>query len=263
MGARLIWFSLLVLMVFLLAGCGGKGYKVSREEYRLRVQTLGVLPLMVDEQSTISHPQRREIIELLRRHNASRHERLVEMIREEKSYFDVRVVSGDPRMLFDRLVAGRVMRGKGAELHRSYEFDSQNARLLAGNNVVDALLVVVMNGVTRPEKRRDRALLSYLEAEYNSVLVSAAVIVPSGAVIWEYPAGKSFLDLQYPDFDEAHYNKADAVKIKNISLDGLNRALAESGGGVFNRSAYPGAYQGLFAEIAGALDTGLLNPLKP
>ncbi len=252
-----------LLLTLLLAGCAGGFYKIPKEEYRQRVQTLGVLPLMFDNGSTISRADREEVVSLLRRHNAGKEIRLINMLREEKIYFDVRSIAGDPDQYFSRLVTGATQRGQGGEAYRSYRFDPQAVRQLAERNQVDGVLVIIFNGVSRSEKRRDRALLSYLEAPYNSIMVTAAVVVPTGEIIWEYPGREVFLPLQYADFDEAYYNKSDAVKIKEISLAGLDRALAESGKGVFNRTAFPSLYQELFDKIGGALKPGMLNTLKP
>lgn len=254
----------LFLLPLLLFGCGGGAYKMPREEYRERVKTLGVLPLMVDEESTIRYPQRQELVDLLRRHSSGREEKLAETVRESKSYFDVRVVPGDPRELFRRLVKGSSLRGQGDALYRRYQFDGAAAAEIASENRVDALLVVVLNGVERVEKRRDRGTsLAYLEAPYNSIQTTSAVVLPSGELAWEHGGepGEVFLPLQYPDFDEAHHNNTDAVKIKFVTLTGLERALTEPAKGMMVRVQYPGIYLVLFEKIASALDPGPINPL--
>ncbi|BCR06511.1 hypothetical protein DESUT3_35800 [Desulfuromonas versatilis] len=259
---RLFALLLTLLLALLLAGCGNGFYKIPKEEYRQRVQTLGVLPLMYDNGSTISRGDREDVVTLLRRHNAGKEIRLVNMLREEKAYFDIRSVAGDPEQFFSSLVTGATMRGQGDQAYRSYRFDPQAVRQIADRNLVDGILVVILNGVTRTETRRDRALLSYLEAPYNSILVTAAVVAPTGEIVWEYPGREAFLPLQYPDFDEAYYNKSDAVKIKEITLPGLDRALTESGKGIFNRSSFPNLYQTLFDKLVGELKPGMLNMLK-
>jgi hypothetical protein len=258
---RLVWF----LLPLLLLGCSGAAYKMPKEEYRERVRALGVLPIMVDADSTISHPDRQQVIEMLRRWNTGKEEELISMLRSQKGYFDVRAVKGDPQQLFARLVKGSTMRGKGSSFYRRYLFDTAAASELASANVVDGFLVVIMNGVERTETRHDRGpLLAYLKAPYDSILVTAAVVLPSGEIAWEYPSGpgENFLDLQYPAFDEAFYNKTDEVKIKYISLAGLERTLAEPDKTLFGRKKLPLKYNELFERIAGALNPGLLNPLR-
>ncbi|MEJ2698173.1 MAG: hypothetical protein P8Z70_00690 [Desulfuromonadales bacterium] len=250
----------LLLLPLLLTACGGGLYKIPKEEYRAKVQTLGVVPLLIDENSTISHPERQKVLNLLRRDNVGKEEGLIKLIREQKGYFDVRKVPGDPRQMFNALVTSSTLRGQGSETFRHYQFNSTEVSSLARDNAVDALLVVVMNGIVRPEKVWDRTRLNYLEANYNSIIVTAAVVLPTGEIAWEYSS--PFLPLQYPDFDEAYYNKTDAVKIKYISTQGLARALAEPQESLFGHSKFPRVYGELFDRIASALKPGMLNPFK-
>ena len=130
--------------------------------------------------------------------------------------------------------------------------------------MVDAILVVIFNGVDRDEKRWDRTKLTFLRANYNVILASAMVLTADGQVLWEYHGkpGESFLPLQYPDFDEAHYNKTEEVKIRHISLAGLERTLAERSNSLFSRASGPLPYQNLFDQLASELNPGMINPLR-
>lgn len=254
--------ALLFFLCFLLVACGHGRFKIPKEAYRQRVKTLGVLPLLLDEGSAVRHPEREELLALLRRHNAGKSERLVALLREGKGYFDIRSISGDPRSLFDSLVSGGTAVGQADRRYRSYRFRSEAVAELAAREVVDALLIVVMYGVERHERRWDRVPTTYLEADYNSIVVTAAVVSPTGELLWEFPGMSDgpFLPLQYPDFDEAYYNRSDAVRIRYISLAGLERVLTEKERGLLARSDFPRRYRELFGEIVSALDPGLLNP---
>jgi len=252
--------TLLLLGVF-LGGCGGGSFKLPKDEYRERVRTLGVLPLLVDADSAITHPERPAVVDLLYRSSVGKEQPLIERLREEKAYFDVRPVAGDPRGLFGRLVVSSSLRGQGEELYRRYQFSGQAAAQIARDNVVDALLVVVLNGVARPAKRWDRRSLDYLEGEYNEIEATASVVLPSGEIAWELPV-RDFLSLQYPDFDEAYWNRSQEVKVKYITAAGLERTLAEQGQGVFGKSPLPQRYEKLLDAIAEALQPGLANPFK-
>lgn len=255
------WF--LLFPILLLAGCGGF-FKVPQSEYRQKVQTLGVLPLLVDGSSVITHPDREAVVELLRRQSMDKHPLLIELLKEQKGYFDIRPVKGDPRELFRTLVKSDSLRGEGANVYRYYDFNPKTAADLAERNVVDALLVIILHGEVRSAKRWDRRHLAYLEAPYNEILATAAVLMPSGDVVWEYPgaADGAFLFLQYPDFDEAFYNKSDSVKIKYISYAGLERTLEEPDRSLFGRTTFPSRYLELFESVAAALKPRLLNPFK-
>lgn len=257
--------SMVILLVaLLLSGCSGGFFKIPKEEYRQTVRTLGVLPLLVDEASTITHPEREEVVALLRRTSAGQEGRLMELLRAQKAYFDVRPVTGDPRQLFASLVKTVRLRGEGEKLYRHYDFTDATVASLAQRNVVDALLVVILNGVERSEKRWDRMHLNYLEASYNDVVATAAVVLPSGEIVWEYPGEEGFLPLQYPDFDEASYNKTDRVRVKYITPVGLERTLAEQDRGLLGKKAFSRRYQDLFDSMVAALRPGLPlpNPFK-
>ncbi len=257
------WFLVSVLML-LTMGCGGGSFTVPKDQYREQVQTLGVLPLMLDEASDIDHPERDAVTEMLRRYNVATQGLLIDTLKGSNNYFDVRAVPGDARGIFSRLVTGRKLKGNDDELHRGYVFNATEIASLAEKNVVDALLLVIFNGIERPEKRWDRTRLTYLEAKYNVILVGAMVITPGGRILWEYHGepGEGFLSLQYPDFDEAHYNNTDEVKIRFISIPGLERALAEKETSLFGKGSWPRLHQKLFDELVSELSPGMINPLR-
>jgi hypothetical protein len=251
---------LAALLTLFLAGCADGVYKVPREEYRSQVKTLGVLPLLVDGGSEIRHPERRQVLELVRRASAGREVGLVELLRDKKAYFDVRVIPGDGDALLRRLARTRRSVDDATGGHR-YRFQAEAVARLAREHVVDALLVVIIDGAVRSERRWDRTRLSYLEAAFNSLLAYAAVVLPSAEVVWEYrsPVGKPFLALQYPDFDEAHYNYSDQVRPRYLSLAGLERALAAPAGNWFGQSQLPEVFHDLFKDLAAGLKPGLLE----
>lgn len=243
----------LAVVVF-LAGCQSGTYKVPREEFKQQIRTLGVLPLFVDEASRIQHPQRDEVVRLLQRHSGAQEERLIQVLRDGGAFFDVRHVNRDPRPLFSRLAMPVVDAGAD-EL--TYRFSPQLARQLTEEVVVDALLVVILHGREVVERRwdRDRTRLHYLEAPYNNILATAVVIDRDAQVLWRLGSGpgENFLALQYADFDEAFYNKADAVRLKFLTLEGIEKTLAEPQSGILTRSGYPKVYAELFDRIGKGL----------
>lgn len=253
---------LLVVLAVSLTACGAGSFKVDKEEYRQRVRTLGVVPLLVDANSSLEHPRSQEVAELLRRTCVGQQKYLVDMLKEKKGYFDVRSLSGDGGALFGNLIQGRVWQEGDRGPYHHYSFNAQAIAELTRRNSTDALLVVVLNGAVRNEKRWDRTRLSYLEAPFNSVLATAAVVLPSGEILWEYQGGASFLNLQYPAFDEAYYNQSDEVATRFISLAGLERHLESSGRKWLQETALPQPYQELFDQLAAELKPGLLNPFK-
>ena len=256
---RRIWMLLLLLS---LCGCASGSYKLSPDQYRQQVKTLGVVPVLVDDQSTILHPERQAVLDLLARQSDGKAPWLVEALRERKGYFDVREVSADPRTLFGTLIAGSTISGDGDKRQRRYQFQPAAVSELCRQNTVDGLLVVVLNGVMRPEKRwdRDKTTLNFLETDYNDILASAAVVLPSGMVAWENAGGgDAFLALQYPDFDEAYFNAAEGVKLHFVTVAGLERILARRDGGILFKSSLSQRYKSLFDSLADALTPGLVE----
>lgn len=252
---------LMVLTIFLTA-CGAGSFKVDKEEYRQRVRTLGVVPLLIDANSQLEHPRSQEVVELLWRTSIGQQQSLVDMLKEQPGYFDVRPVPGDGVALFSSLIQGRNWQEGDRGPYHHYSFNARTVSELTRRNSTDALLVVVLNGSVRNEKRWDRTRLSYLEAPFNSVLVTAAVVLPSGEILWEYQGGEPFLNLQYPAFDEAYYNQSDEVATRFISLAGLERHLESSGRKWLQETPLPQPYQELFDQLAAELKPGLLNPFK-
>ncbi len=252
----------LLVLTLSLTACGAGSFKVNKEEYRQRVRTLGVVPLLVDANSHIEHPRSQEVVELLRRTSSGQSQHLVDMLKKEKGYFDVRSVSGGSGALFGSLIQGRSLQEGERGPYHHYSFNVRTVAELTRRNTADALLIVVLNGAVRSEKRWDRTRLSYLEAPFNSILATAAVVLPTGEILWEYQGGGAFLNLQYPAFDEAYYNQSDEVPTRFISLAGLERHLESSGRKWMQETALPQPYLELFDQLATELKPGLLNPFK-
>jgi len=250
---RLLLASLLPLM--LLTACGGGVYHLPRQDYQQQLKTLGVLPLLVDRGQAVRYPDPERLYALLADEVRGHEQQLVERLRKKKAYFDVRQITGSPDALALSLLAGSTTGEDG----RHYRFDPAGVAAVAADHVVDGLLVVVLYGAERLETRRDRNLISYLDASYATIRARVAVLKADGTLAWEYPVreGYKFLDLEYPDFDEAYYNKTDQVKVKPITLEGLRRTLEEQESGLFSQSEYPKLFERLFDDLVSALEPGL------
>lgn len=248
-----------LLAGLLLVGCSSGMYKVPKEEYRSQVKTLGVLPIIVDDQSAINHSQRAEIVSLLRRTAIGKLESSIEQLRQKKGYFDVRYVGEDPRQLLQQLIVGPLPAAEKTGLPGGYRFSAAGAKQLIGQKVVDALLVVVLSGVEHEEKRRSRNKLETLTTTFNDIMATATVIDARGRVLWEMNGAEAYqlLALQYPDFDEAFFNRTDAVVLKEVRLEGLERVLTvEQKEGQPLRMAP--AYRDLIDTLVDALSPSLL-----
>jgi len=221
------YLAVFAMLVLLVSGCAAlQGGEVKQP----RVRTLGVLPVMVDAE-TIDHSAREELADLLRQSMADIDNRVVEELREKGDYFDVRLIDMSADALLSQMVASRVRIGEGEATHNEYTFKPEVMSRLTEENLVDAVLVIIVNGINRTEKRwkEGRFTLDFLETKYRSVLYWAAVVAPPDEHLWvrrQLP-GVVFMWLDYPDFTEAYWNGTDKVQVKEITVAGLGRTLGK------------------------------------
>jgi len=256
--------TLQILMVFLLllmfTGCASKHYQVTPEIYRERVKVLGVLPIMVDAESTILHPQRQEIVAILQQSAAEKYLRLSEQLGASAGYREVRPVIIDAPSQWQLFTGKTLQTGKDGTFRR-YQPAPDAVSALAHSAGVDGLLVVILNGVENKGKRWEgRGGPRYLEANFNEIQATVMVLAATGEILWEKPgaSGAPFVDLQYVDFSEAYHNKTDEVVVRFITPDGLSRALQASDKGPFDKEAFSTLYRRLFDSLAEGLAVGRL-----
>jgi len=249
------------LLIIFISGCASGKYQIPKKEYQTRVQVLGVLPLMVDYNSSLTYPQKDVLFDMLARSVSGKHELLVEQLKKKKGYFDVRALSVSPELTaLSLLSAGSPHDESGWP--QGYAFDAATISEIAKQNVVDAVLLVVFSGEQIEETRRSRTKLETLTTRFNDIRATAAVIDRNGQTLWQLAGKESFqaLVLQYADFDEAYFNKTDLVRVKNISLSGIERVLDEDPDkdGILKP---PEMYTNLFSEIVSGISPSLLDSL--
>ena len=243
---------LIIVLCLLFSGCAA----TKSVEAEKRVKTLGVLPVLIDEE-TIDYSNSDGLVALLEESSQGVDEWLIDGLRKKGDYFDVRRIDLPPAQLYGQIVSGRNVVGEDAASHHTYSFDPAGVTALVDDHLVDAVLVVVVNGIKRHEKRWSphSTRFEYLETDYRSLLYSAAVVAAPAEILWDRkpPAGDFFLRLDYPDFSEAFWNLTDEVHVKEISLPGLERRLAERDEGMFIKTTTPKVYDDLVRELVGAL----------
>ena len=249
---------LVVVICSLLVACAGlTGQKVSEENRRVR--TLGVLPLLVDVES-IDYANRDGLVALLEETSQDVDDWLIEELRKKGTYFDVRKIEGDGQF-FGQIVANRSVAGEDAASHHLYTFEPGGISGLTEAHLVDAVLVVIVNGIDRSEKRWSphNTRMEYLTTNYRSLQYTAAVVAAPAEQLWtrKIPAGDFFLRLDYPDFTEAFWNRTDNVRVKEITLPGLQQTLAENETGLFVDSTRSKLYAAMVRELVGALKKGM------
>jgi len=249
--------------VLLLAGCADKTqFTVSVEEYQQKVRTLAVLPVLVDGE-TIDHPQAADVALMLEQEGRALAAQLVERLRKKGGYFDVRLA---PAVSLVDLVAAKATVGEEAATHLEYTLSTPAVAETCETAVADAVLAVFIHGVKRTEKRWNphSMRLEYLSTAFSSVLWTAEVVDKSGTLLWRHvePAGEVLLPLDYADFTEAYWNRSDEVKVKPITLRGLQRTVSEPNEGLFVNKELPKLFDGMVQTMVDQLSPGLFSGIK-
>lgn len=229
---RMLKFLPVVLVSIFIFGCSHNYYNVPKEAYESKVRVLGVAPLLVDADSEIRYPDKEALIGLVRDTNRRNEKELVALLKDTGAYFSVLHLPDDPDQLVGKLVYRRERRNDADVAYNKYFFKVQELRDYITRNGVDAVMFVVVSGITKKESIRSSNLLSYLDSSYDYLIMTAQILDADGTVLWEYPNFRQrllsfppLLPLQYPDFDEAEANASDKVEVKFKTMEGIGRAL--------------------------------------
>ncbi len=255
---RLILLSMLIVTSF---GCARNYYNVPKETYESKVKVLGVTPIFVDGASDIKHPEKEGVVAIAKDSARKNERKLVRMLKETGKYFSVRFIEEDADKLYANLYDRSEKRDDAGIVYNKYFFKKDEIRRQIRDNNVDALMVVVISGITKRNKLYSSNHLSYLESDYNGLIMTAQVIDADGALLWEYPNFRqSFVSLpdfyfiQYPDFDEAAANETDKVEVKFKTLPGITRALQRKEKDVLRRELRVSRlYSSIFSDMISLL----------
>ena len=223
---------LLGAVLTLISGCARNFYNVPRETFEKKVRVLGVAPIMLDAESDIRYPEKEALVSLLKEFNRKNNRELVAQCKASNIFFLVQPLADDPDQLFSTLYFRREKRDDAGIIYNKHFFKGPELRELITKNKMDALMVVVMSGLTKHGRRYSSNLIHYLESDYNNIILTAQILDADGTILWEYPNFRqrspsfpSFLALQYPDFDEAAANESEKVQVRFKTIDGIRRAL--------------------------------------
>ncbi len=223
---------LLPLLMLLLAGCATNYYNIPREAYEKKVKVLGVAPVLLDADSDIRHPEKAEILRIVREANRKNEKELVEILKGNGEYFAVRYLDEDPDQLFSAIGSRRERRDDAGIVYNKYFYKPEEIKKFIEKHNVDAAMIVTVSGISMIEKIYSNNFMAVLEDSYNKLIMTAQIIDAQGNLLWEYPnfrqkfiAYTPLFALQYPDFEEARANLTDQVVIKNKSIPGIGRAF--------------------------------------
>ncbi len=253
---------LLVTVCAFVFGCASNHYNIPREEYTKRVKVLGVTPIFVDADSDIRHPEKTAVVALLKDYDRLNEKYLVDIIKKSGSHFDVRLLAGDADPLFAGLLSRREKRDDAGIVYNKYFYKADALRDYVRSNRVDAVMVTVISGITRPDKVYSSNLMNYLSTDYNFLIMTSQILDADGTILWEYPNFRQnhisfppFVALQYPDFSEAEANASATVDVKFKTVTGIKNTLDKREKDILRRNKQvSAAYYSIFDDMASLLE---------
>lgn len=254
--------AMALLLLPMLAGCAHNYYNLPQETFADRLKVLGVLPIVVDADSDIRHPMKDELITILTTINRSHERDLLRLIKNSGNFYTVTMLDVDPKATFSSLLFRRERRDDAAIQYNKYFWKDAALGEFIRKNSLDALMIVVVSGIARPEKIRSSNLLDSLETQYNYLLMTAQIVDSKGTILWEYPNFRKrslsydpLLNLQYPNFDEAKANMSPTVQVKFKSIEGIKRVLEKRRLDILRRETPEvDLYMNQFEEMVSILD---------
>jgi len=255
---------LLAGTLMLFAGCATNYYNIPRESYEKKVRVLGVAPILLDTESDIRHPEKSEVLKIVREANRKNERELVDILKSNGDYAAVRFLEEDAEQLATSLLPRRERRDDAGVVYNKYFYKQEELKRLIAKYNLDAVMLINVSGITMMETIYSNTL-TYLEDNYNSLIMTAQILDGDGTLLWEYPNFRQkflsytkLFDLQYPDFEEARANLTDQVRIKNKSIPGIGRAFARSeSSSVKSSKQVASLYNSQFADM-----NSLLKPFR-
>ena len=225
---RLILLPLLALIF----GCAQNHFNVTTEHFAAKVKVLGVAPIIVDANSDIRHPEKDQLVALIADMNRKYEQHLVRRLKETGNFYTVALLDGDPQRIFGDLFFRSEKRDDASILYNKYFWKTDELRDYLKKNNLDAVMLLVVSGLTQNEKVYSNTMLTSQPGDYNYLILTAQVLDGDGAILWEYPNFRSrlpsyspLINLQYPDFSESDANLSGKADIKFKTIDGIRRTL--------------------------------------
>lgn len=251
----------LVIGLFIVAGtmlgCAQNHFNIPAENYAEKVKVLGIAPIFIDTDSDIIHPQKELLIPIIADLNRKYEPLLVRKLQGTSNYYAVTLLGDEPNQLFNSLVARREKRDDANTQYNKYFWKKDEIGDYIRKNRLDAVMVLVISGLTKTSKIFSSNLLTSLETNFNFLTLTAQIIGPDGTVLWEYPnfrgrllAYYPLVNLQYPDFSESEANVSKKTEVRFKSLDGIRRTLeVKKNDLLFRETQEPEIYGRLFDEM--------------
>jgi hypothetical protein len=227
---RLLCLPLLLLCF----GCARNHFNIPADSFANKVKVLGVAPIIVDTDSIAGYPQKDQLIGLVTDLNRKYEQQLVHKIKGTGNFYTVALLDGDPGQLFANLLFRREKRDDAAIQYNKYFWKNDELRDYIRKNNLDAVMLIVVSGLTKGDKIFSANLLTSMTGDYDFLIMTAQILDPSGTVLWEYPNFRRhiltydpMINLQYPDFSEAEANLSSGANVKFKTIEGVKRTLEQ------------------------------------
>ena len=247
----------LLLAATTMLGCAQNHFNIPAENFAEKVKVLGIAPIFMDADSDIIYPQKELLIPLITELNRKHEPLLVRKLQSTGNFYAVTPLADEPRQLFSALMARREKRDDANIQYNKYFWKNDAIGAYIKKNRLDAVMLVVVSGLTNTSRIYSSNLLTSLETEFNFLTLTAQIIGPDGTVLWEYPNFRGRLlsyyplvNLQYPDFSESEANLSRKTEVRFKSLDGIRRGLDQKKSDwLFRETQEPEVYGRLFYAI--------------
>lgn len=240
-----------------MLGCAQNHFNISAETFAEKVKVLGVAPILIDTDSDIIYSQKELLIPLIADLNRKYEPLLVRKLQSTGNFYAVTPLADEPQQLFSSLVARHEKRDDANIQYNKYFWKNDEISAYVKKNRLDAVMVIVVSGLTKTGKIYSSNLLTSLETNFCFLTMTAQIIDPAGTVLWEYPNFRGRLltyyplvNLQYPDFSESEANLSRKTEVRFKSLDGIRRTLEQKKSDwMFRETQEPEVYGKLFDEM--------------
>lgn len=222
----------ILLISGMLSGCAQNHFNVPTDNFAEKVRVLGVIPIVVDVDSDIRHPQKEQLVQILIDLNRKYEQQFVRKLKATGNFQTVALMDDDPQKFFGAMLFRREKRDDASIQYNKYFLRNEELREYLRKNSLDAVMLIVVSGLTKNERVYSSTLLSSLFSDYNYLIMTAQIFDAQGTTLWEYPNFRQLvlnydpmLNLQYPDFSEAEANLSSTPNLKFKTLDGIRRSF--------------------------------------
>jgi|GEM_PF-598613 len=255
------FFILFCMFSTMFSGCSQNHFNVPPANFVDRVKVLGVVPIMLDADSDIKHPDKEQLLSLLSEKNRAFESQFVRKLKATGNFYAVALMGSDPDDLFKKMLFRREQRDDATIRYNKYFWKNDELKDYLLKNNLDAVMIIVISGLTQEAKIASSNFLNSLTSNYNFLTMSAQILDANGTVLWEYPNFRQhilsyypMINLQYPDFSESDANKSTITNVKFKTIDGIRRTLEEKKTDLlFRATQEPQVYGKQFDEMISLL----------